>query len=107
MPNELAIIIGILGLISTCSGLILTFRNIKKTSPSTELKTWQKETEEKLDNDNRRLANLEKSFNKIEEFDRVMLHSIKGILSHLSEENHTDKMNGLIKEIDDYLINKV
>lgn len=107
MPDILVIIIAIAGLASTCCALVLSYRNIKKTSPSTELKIWKAETEAKLDNDNRRLSNLEKSFSKIEEFDRVMLHSIKGILSHLSEEKHTDKMTGLIKEIDDYLINKI
>jgi len=106
MSEILAIIITIAGLISTCSGLILTFRNIKKTSPSAELKTWQAETDAKLDNDNRRLNHLEKSFDKMEELDRIMLRSVKGILGHLSTGNHTEVMNKQIKEIDNYLISK-
>jgi len=106
MSEILAICIAIAGLISTCSCLILTFRNIKKTSPSAELKAWQAETDAKLDNDNRKLNHLEKKFDTMEDLDRIMLRSVKGILGHLASGNHTEVMNGLIKEIDTYLISK-
>lgn len=106
MPTELAIIISIVGLISTCLGLVLTYRNIKSTSPSEALKKWQKETDKKLDSDNKRLGRLEKMFEENKELDRIVLRSFKGILQHLSEGNHTNIMKELSKDIDDFLINK-
>lgn len=104
MPEVLAIIIAITGLFSTCCGLILTIRSIKKTSPGEEMKNWRKETDGKLDNDHRRLNHLEKDYEKMSEYDRLILRSFKGLLNHLSTGNHTDTMKELIKTIDEYLI---
>lgn len=106
MPIWLTIVIAIIGLFSTCCCLVLTIRNIKSTSPNAALRKWQKETSDKLDNDNRRLNHLERSFENAEELDRLLLRSVKGILHHLSTGNHTDEMKKIIGNIDGFLIDK-
>lgn len=106
MPTWLTIMIAIIGLFSTCCCLVLTIRSIKSTSPGEALRKQQKEILEKLDNDNRRLNHLERSSERMEELDRLLLRSVKGILNHLSTGNHTDSMREIIGSIDEFLIEK-
>lgn len=106
MPAWLTIVIAIVGLFSTCCCLVLTIRNIKSSSPSEALRKQQKEILEKLDNDNRRLNHLERNSERMEELDRLLLRSVKGMLHHFSTGNHTDTMKELIGNIDEFLIKK-
>jgi hypothetical protein len=106
MPIVITIIISATGFVSTICGLILTFRSIKATSPGEAQKKWQKGVDAKLDNDNRRITHLERSLERTEELNRLLLRSVKGVLDHLATGNHTSQMNALIKNIDEFLIGK-
>lgn len=52
-----------------------------------------------LDNDNRRLKELEDS-------NKVIMHSLLAIMSHELDGNHTDQLRKAHDELKDYLINR-
>lgn len=73
---------------------------IKKTrEPKDKLAQWQQETDDKLQNDKKRLDSLEKG-------QGVMLRGINAIISHEINGNSTEKLTKSQQEIMDYLINR-
>lgn len=52
-----------------------------------------------LDNDNRRLKELEDS-------NKVIMHSLLAIMSHELDGNHTDQLRKAHDELKDYLVNR-
>ena len=87
-----------------CGNLILSARNIKKTSPGAALDEWKKAVDNKLDNDLRRLNAVERNFERIEQHEVIMLRSMKGILEHLREGNHSNNMKELGVQIDEFML---
>jgi hypothetical protein len=71
----------------------------KAREPKDKLAQWQQETDDKLQNDKKRLDSLEKG-------QGVMLRGINAIISHEINGNSTEKLTKSQQEIMDYLINR-
>lgn len=71
----------------------------KAREPKDKLAQWQQETDDKLQNDKKRLDSLEKG-------QGVMLRGINAIISHEINGNSTDKLTKSQQEIMDYLIDR-
>ena len=71
----------------------------KAREPKDELAKWQKETDDKLQNDKKRLDYLEKGHG-------VILRGIDAIISHEVNGNSVDKLKKSQQEIMDYLIDR-
>ena len=90
-------------LVAICA-IIIAFWNVWKikkeaTKPSEERVRRLEDVEEHLDNDNRRLKDLE-------EASRLNLRAQLVIIDHLTTGNHTDQLKGVKEDIQKYLINK-
>jgi hypothetical protein len=68
-----------------------------------DLAIWRIRVDEKLDNDNHKIKNFERLFEKNEDFQRITLRTLKGVLRPFSTEEDKDKIS---KEIDDFLIER-
>jgi len=79
--------------------LALVDRIKKAREPKDKLAQWQQETDDKLQNDKKRLDSLEKG-------QGVMLRGINAIISHEINGNSTDKLTKSQQEIMDYLIDR-
>ncbi|MFP3156345.1 hypothetical protein LQZ18_18355 [Lachnospiraceae bacterium ZAX-1] len=100
----------ILGLVAMVLAMIVSYGTIhaRKTDPQVAKDREQDDKIEKilrlLDNDNGRLNRLESSNIQTNEFQRMCLRTMKGMLQHLRSGNHTEQMEALEGEIDDFLI---
>jgi hypothetical protein len=119
MPENITInavylfLLAIMSFMSLAGGLIMTFRNIKKTSPGAEREAWQKEVDRKLDSDNRRIDTLERDHAKERkhraDFEKIVLRSLMEINSHLGmcqSNNNVDTMKAVNLKIEDFLLNQ-
>jgi chemotaxis response regulator CheB len=81
----------------------------RKDEPSlrwrSEVEEWRREVDAKLDNDNRQIKAFEKKHAASEDFERVMLKSVKAILTHMSVDGG-DGMREVLEQIDNYLISR-
>lgn len=71
----------------------------KAREPKDKLAQWQQETDDKLQNDKKRLDSLERG-------QGVMLRGIDAIISHEVNGNSIDKLKKSQQEIMDYLIDR-
>ncbi len=71
----------------------------KAREPKDKLAQWQQETNDKLQNDKKRLDSLERG-------QGVMLRGIDAIISHEVNGNSIDKLKKSQQEIMDYLIDR-
>lgn len=71
-----------------------------------ELDEWKKAVDEKLGRDYRSINRVEKQMTHRQGFERIMLASMKGILNHLAEGNHSDMMKKISCDIDEYLLSR-
>jgi hypothetical protein len=110
MPTEIAILIAALGAVSTALSILNAARTAKRTSPQTErwgkLEAWQKSVNDKLDADKRTLDKHGRAIDDSEDFQRIMLRSVKGILEHLESGNHSEEMRKIVRQIDEFLIER-
>ena len=67
--------------------------------PADDLQLWRRDVDQKLNRDNDRLNELEKS-------DRVILRGINAMLSHEINGNSTEKLVESQREITNYLIDR-
>ncbi len=87
-------------LVAFALAILALVDRIKKTrEPKDKLAQWQMETDDKLQNDKKRLDSLEKG-------QGVMLRGINAIISHEINGNSTDKLTKSQQEIMDYLIDR-
>ena len=87
-------------LVAFALAILALVDRIKKTrEPKDKLAQWQQETDDKLQNDKKRLDSLEKG-------QGVMLRGINAIISHEINGNSTDKLTKSQQEIMDYLIDR-
>jgi hypothetical protein len=99
----------ILSLISVMIAIFVGYGTIKarRDAPDKawrdELNLWRARVDEKLDSDNHKIKNFDRLFEKNEEFQRITLHTLKGMLRHFSTE---DDMIKISKEIDAFLIER-
>lgn len=76
---------------------VKAFREWRK--PADDLQSWRRDVDQKLNRDNDRLNDLEKS-------DRVILRGINAMLSHEINGNSKEKLLESQKEITNYLIDR-
>lgn len=76
---------------------VKAFREWRK--PADDLQSWRRDVDQKLNRDNDRLNELEKS-------DRVILRGINAMLSHEINGNSKEKLLESQKEITNYLIDR-
>jgi subtilisin-like proprotein convertase family protein len=74
--------------------------------PEGQLEEWKDEVDDKLGRDYRVLNRVDKQMDRRQDFEHIMLASMKGILSHLAEGNHDDQLRKISRDIDDYLLNR-
>lgn len=78
-------------------GIIKNWKDIRK--PSEDLVRWRKETNDKLDRDNRRL-------NALEDGNRVLCQGMLAMLNHEITGNSIDKLRTAQDKLQEYLINR-
>ena len=87
----------LVGFVLTIWGLIDRIK--KAREPHDELTMWRRETDEKLQNDKKRIDSLERG-------QGVMLRGISAMISHELNGNSSDKLKQSQQEIMDYLIDR-
>jgi len=75
----------------------LRLKNIEKNIG--DLMTWKQDVDRWKEADNSKTERNQAS-------ERVILHSLKGILQHLATQNHTEEMKKIVAEIDKFLIER-
>lgn len=89
------------GSIATIAGagaiLYRAYKSVKK--PDTERDEALKKHTEMLDNDNRRLKELEQS-------NKVLMQSMLAMMSHLIDGNHTEDLKQARDDLQNYLIHR-
>lgn len=102
----------VLGLIATAISILNGYASIKqrKNAPTEErwkeMNTWRESVDSKLDSDMRRLNKADLRDEQHAAFERVTLHSIKGILDHFTTGDHVEQMKTISSEIDKFLIGR-
>jgi len=117
----------LLSIISIGLVIILNWRNLKKTNPTEirleELEKWKNEVQYKIqkidideiaeqqknfdkliENDNKRLKELEKDMHDLRLGMKLLLSSNMQILSHLSDGNHSGELKDTANKINQFLI---
>ena len=93
----LLVIIAIMGFIVLLADAIKAIKEFK--SPMILNANWQKETDTKLDRDNKRLRRLEDGI-------KLLIKAQHAMLQHVITGNHLDKLKHIENELTDYLINR-
>jgi hypothetical protein len=102
----------VLALCATVISVVVGYGTIKqrKDAPNEKrwagYEEWKAHVDECLNHDNRKIGHFEREFDKSDDFQRIMLRSIKGVLDHLASGNHGEDMKEIIKQIDTFLIDK-
>jgi hypothetical protein len=65
---------------------------------------WKDNVDDKLDRDYRSINRAGKKIDRHQDFERLMLRSMLGVIEHLATGNHTDKLKEISKQINEYLI---
>ena len=87
-------------LVVLVSGIISIAKNVKELrKPAFDYDQWRRQTDVKLDNDNKRI-------NEIERADKVMMQSQLAILNHLRTGNGEEKIKEAQDAINNYLVNR-
>ena len=111
--NMLALVIAV-G--SSAASLILSIRKLRQGSPTEKrlstnerrlnsLEAWRPEVDAKLDRDNKKIKGFEDTDAKNEEFQRVALRALKGLVDAVTKTGDTDAKN-ISNEIDEFLIGR-
>jgi hypothetical protein len=69
-----------------------------------DFEKWKESVDEKLDRDYRSINRAGKEIDRHQEFERLMLRSMLGIIEHMAEGNHAEKLKDISKQINEYLI---
>ena len=69
-----------------------------------DLEKWKESVDGKLDNDYRFINSAGRKIDRHQEFERLMLRSMLGVIEHLATGNHTEKLKDISKQINEYLI---
>jgi hypothetical protein len=100
----------VLGIAAVIISILVGYGTLKARVKEPDEKRWEKLNiwkslvDDKLSRDYVSLNRIDKIMVRRNRFEVVMLHGIKGILEHLAEGNHTERMRQLSNEIDKYLI---
>jgi hypothetical protein len=70
----------------------------------TEFEEWKTEVDDKLDRDYHSINRAGKKIDRHQEFERLMLRSMLGIIEHLVSGNHKENLQEVSRQINNYLI---
>lgn len=103
-----AVVIVLLGAYNTIMSAVKNHREEKrlKNSPVAELTARVDKHDGLLDNDKRRLDELDRRIDDVGRQSTIMLRGVRALLSHEVNGNSIDKLTGSLQEIDDYLIDR-
>jgi hypothetical protein len=68
------------------------------------LEKWKDDVDEKLDRDYRSINRADKRLGRHQDFERIMLRSMLGVIEHLASGNHADKLKDVSRQINEYLL---
>ena len=91
------VLMALLAFIVLIWNAVKAIREMRK--PADDLQSWRRDVDQKLNKDNDRLNDLEKS-------DRVILRGINAMLSHEINGNSTEKLVESQREITNFLIDR-
>ena len=86
-------------------GLAITYLK-KGLSPFTNLKQKVTKHAEYLDNDNRRIDDLEKAAREASEDNKILCKSMLCLMEHAITNNSIDKLKDMKKELQEHLISR-
>jgi hypothetical protein len=69
-----------------------------------DFEQWKNEIDERLDRDYHAINRAGRSIGRHREFERIMLRSMVGVIDHLADGNHADKLQEISRQISEYLI---
>lgn len=103
-----AIIVGLIIVYNTLMTAIKNYFEAKKRrdAPVDELKTIVDNHTQMLDNDNKRIKELNERLDDMGDEMVLMLRSNRALLSHEINGNSIDRLQDSMSEIDDYLIKR-
>jgi hypothetical protein len=68
------------------------------------LEKWKDDVDEKLDRDYHSINRADKRLGRHQDFERIMLRSMLGVIEHLASGNHADKLKDVSRQINEYLL---
>ena len=104
----------LVGVVSTAMAIIIgagTLRQ-RRDAPHRQrleaLEAWRREVDEKLDRDNKKIKCLEDDFEKNDEFQRVALKALKGLVEAVAKSGGGVgvEAGNISREIDEFLIKR-
>lgn len=95
MKDFVVVLLAIMAFIVLLGNAIKAIKEWRK--PVDDFDNWRNGVNEKLDNDNRRIAHLE-------EGNKVKCRALMALLSHEINGNSNDKLEKALSDINDYLI---
>lgn len=106
--TTIVVIVLLLGAYNTIMSAIKNHREEKKikNSPLAELQKQVGEHTKMLDNDNKRIEDLDERIDNIKEQSTIMLKGVRALLSHEINGNSVQELGEGYKEINDYLIRR-
>lgn len=118
MPEFFVILAGALSLLATAISMIVGYGTIKQRKEAPNEERWKEydiwrrkvderllSVDEKLDNDNRKLKKVDIEQVQNQEFQRLVLKCMKGIIA-ASPSVTTDEMKRVSSDIDDFLLHR-
>lgn len=101
LPQLWQLFLALCGSLATIAGAVAIVYNLYKSikKPDTERDTTLKKHSEQLDNDNKRLKELEES-------NKIIMRSMLALMSHELDGNHTEELTKAKDELQEYLIRR-
>ena len=109
---DLTAILAVISLICGITTILSAYKAYKaqKNVPNEkrweDFETWKKDVDRKLDHDNRKIQDFERTISTLDQFQRVLLKAIKGILTTQKTDEYADEIRQIGREIDIFLIEK-
>ena len=100
------------GIVSTIIAIIIGAGTLKqrRDAPHQQrleaLEAWRREVDEKLDRDNKKIKSFEDEFEKNDEFQRVALKALKGLVEAVTKSGGEAEAMNISREIDEFLIKR-
>lgn len=102
------VLAGIMSAFVLCGGAVAVLSKLYNWArkPSDANAQRIKHIEECLDNDNRRIAKLERAMEESRQESKMLMRGVMQIMSHMVDGNHVDELRKCRDEFEMFLINK-
>ena len=113
MMNEgFTLLAALVGVVSTVIAIVIGVGTLRqrRDAPHQQrleaLESWRREVDEKLDRDNKKIKSFEDDFMKNDEFQRVALKALKGLVEAVTKSGGDAGTQNISREIDEFLIKR-